>query len=89
MLFRCLKQQQQQNNNNNVLFICRILRPGAIWVNLGPLLYHYSDVSSEGSIEPTYEDLLSIIRGCGFQILVSINLLQVTLNVAVVPSQWR
>lgn len=49
---------------------CRILRPGGIWVNLGPLLYHYSDVSGEGSIEPTYEDLLLIIRGCGFQILV-------------------
>lgn len=52
-------------------FWCRILRPGGIWVNLGPLLYHYSDVSGEGSIEPTYEDLLLIIRGCGFQILVS------------------
>lgn len=49
----------------------RILRPGGIWVNLGPLLYHYSDVSGEGSIEPTYEDLLLIIRACGFQILVS------------------
>lgn len=53
------------------VFDYRILRPGAIWVNLGPLLYHYSDVSGEGSIEPTYEDLLSIIRTCGFQILVS------------------
>lgn len=40
-------------------------------MNLGPLLYHYSDVSGEGSIEPSYEDLLIIIRGCGFQILVS------------------
>lgn len=54
------------------LTCCRILRPGGIWVNLGPLLYHYSDVSGEGSIEPTYEDLLLIIRGCGFQILVII-----------------
>lgn len=54
-----------------VWFIFRILRPGAIWVNLGPLLYHYSDVSGEGSIEPSYEDLLLIIRGVGFTILVS------------------
>lgn len=39
-------------------------------MNLGPLLYHYSDVCGEGSIEPTYEDLLIIIRGIGFKILV-------------------
>ncbi|XP_031635197.1 carnosine N-methyltransferase [Contarinia nasturtii] len=58
--------------NNIIEFvetIYKILRPGAIWVNLGPLLYHYSDVSGEGSIEPSYEDLLLIIRGVGFTIL--------------------
>lgn len=49
---------------------CRILQPGGIWVNLGPLLYHYSDIPNEGSIEPTYEDLLLIIRATGFQVLV-------------------
>lgn len=48
----------------------RILKPGGIWVNLGPLLYHYSDVRFEGSIEPTYEDLVLIIRAVGFEILV-------------------
>lgn len=40
-------------------------------MNLGPLLYHYSDVQFEGSIEPTYEDLISVIRAFGFEILVS------------------
>lgn len=60
------------NKNYEFRFVYfRILRPGAIWVNLGPLLYHYSDVSGEGSIEPSYEDLLQIIHGCGFEILVS------------------
>ncbi|XP_050074926.1 carnosine N-methyltransferase [Anopheles maculipalpis] len=58
--------------NNIIEFvevIKKILKPGGIWVNLGPLLYHFSDVPGEGSIEPTYEDLLDIIRSLGFIIL--------------------
>lgn len=54
-------------------YVLRILKPGGIWVNLGPLLYHYSDIQYEGSIEPTYEDLVLIIRAVGFEILVTIN----------------
>uniref|UniRef100_A0A182RP54 carnosine N-methyltransferase n=1 Tax=Anopheles funestus TaxID=62324 RepID=A0A182RP54_ANOFN len=60
--------------NNIIEFvevIKKILKPGGIWVNLGPLLYHFSDVPGEGSIEPTYEDLLEIIRSLGFIILKS------------------
>lgn len=49
--------------------IYSILKPGGIWINLGPLLYHFSDVPSENSIEPTYEDLIVIIRSIGFIIL--------------------
>lgn len=52
----------------------RILKPGGIWVNLGPLLYHYSDVHNEGSVEPTYEDLIIIIKSLGFEILVRMNM---------------
>ncbi|KFB43265.1 AGAP007115-PA-like protein [Anopheles sinensis] len=58
--------------NNIIEFIeviKNILKPGGIWVNLGPLLYHFSDVPHEGSIEPTYEDLIEIIRSLGFIIL--------------------
>lgn len=60
--------------NNVIQFvetIFRILKPGGIWVNLGPLLYHYSDVQDELSIEPTFEDLIGIINTVGFQILKS------------------
>lgn len=46
-----------------------ILKPGGIWVNLGPLLYHFSDMPDEGSIEPTLEDLLPIIEKIGFEFL--------------------
>ncbi|XP_067636381.1 carnosine N-methyltransferase isoform X2 [Eurosta solidaginis] len=58
--------------NNIVDFIetiYRILKPGGIWVNLGPLLYHFSDIHGENSIEPTYENLELIIRMVGFEVL--------------------
>ena len=38
----------------------------------GPLLYHYSDVPGESSIEISYEDLRSVIKKVGFDIEVSI-----------------
>ncbi|XP_048002400.1 carnosine N-methyltransferase-like [Leguminivora glycinivorella] len=49
--------------------IYSILEPGGYWINLGPLLYHYSDMPSENSIEPPYDILLEIIRDIGFDIL--------------------
>jgi carnosine N-methyltransferase len=58
--------------NNIVEFleiIHRILRPGGIFVNYGPLLYHYCDAPNELSIEPSYEDLREIIQKIGFKFL--------------------
>ncbi|XP_036339294.1 carnosine N-methyltransferase isoform X1 [Rhagoletis pomonella] len=58
--------------NNIVDFIetiFRILKPGGIWVNLGPLLYHFSDIQGENSIEPTFENLEVIIKMVGFEFL--------------------
>ncbi|XP_023289200.1 carnosine N-methyltransferase [Orussus abietinus] len=55
--------------NNIVQFIetiYNILKPGGIWINLGPLLYHFSDMPMEDSIEPSYRDVLKVIRGFGF-----------------------
>ncbi|XP_043200416.1 carnosine N-methyltransferase-like [Amphibalanus amphitrite] len=46
--------------------IYSILRPGGVWINMGPLLYHYSDMPSEESIEPTYQHLRKIITAVGF-----------------------
>ena len=37
-----------------------------MWINLGPLLYHYSDVAGEISIEPTYEMVRDIVQQVGF-----------------------
>lgn len=55
--------------NNIVSFIetiYNILVPGGIWINLGPLLYHYSNVLNEDSIEPSYEVVKEVILGLGF-----------------------
>ncbi|XP_058459161.1 carnosine N-methyltransferase isoform X2 [Malaya genurostris] len=58
---------------NNIIefveLIYSILKPGGIWINLGPLLYHFSDIIHENSIEPTYEDIMIIVISCGFKIL--------------------
>jgi N2227-like protein len=39
---------------------------GGVWINLGPLLYHYADIPGENSIEPTYEMVKEIIQDVGF-----------------------
>ncbi|XP_044746630.1 carnosine N-methyltransferase [Coccinella septempunctata] len=47
--------------------IYNILKPGGVWVNLGPLLYHYSGLKNEKSIEPSFEVLCDIISSVGFE----------------------
>lgn len=57
---------------NVVLYIetiAKCLRPGGLWINLGPLLYHYADLPNEDSIEPSYEDVRHIILTLGFVFL--------------------
>ena len=45
------------------------LEENGIWINLGPLLYHFSDVADEDSIEPCFEFVRDIILSYGFQFL--------------------
>ncbi|XP_018398156.1 PREDICTED: carnosine N-methyltransferase isoform X1 [Cyphomyrmex costatus] len=57
--------------NNVVQFIetiYKILKPGGVWINLGPLLYHFSDLPNEDSIEPSYDAIRDVILGFGFQL---------------------
>ncbi|EZA49588.1 hypothetical protein DMN91_005678 [Ooceraea biroi] len=57
--------------NNVVQFIetiYKILKPGGVWINLGPLLYHFSDLPNEESIEPSYDAIRDVILGFGFQL---------------------
>uniref|UniRef100_A0A8C5MVV1 Carnosine N-methyltransferase n=1 Tax=Leptobrachium leishanense TaxID=445787 RepID=A0A8C5MVV1_9ANUR len=48
--------------------IWKILKPGGLWLNLGPLLYHFENMANELSIELSYEDLKSVVLQYGFQI---------------------
>lgn len=61
--------------NNIVAYLERIyscLKIGGLWVNLGPLLYHFADMANEQSIEPSYDIVREIIVKMGFIIEVSI-----------------
>jgi len=51
--------------------IFKILKPGGLWVNLGPLLYHYSGMANESSVELSYEEVVHIMKQVGFKIDVS------------------
>jgi len=52
-----------------VQVIQRVLKQGGVWIHLGPLLYHFSDIKGEDSIEPSYSCLKEIIRDMGFTFL--------------------
>lgn len=71
--WHCVATSYFIDTANNVLdyidTIWTILRPGGVWINLGPLLYHYADLASEDSIEPSYEIIRSIIVSIGFEFL--------------------
>ena len=47
------------------------LKDNGIWINIGPLLYHYADLPDEDSIEPSYDFLVPIIKKIGFKFEVS------------------
>jgi len=48
--------------------INRILKVGGLWVNFGPLLWHYTELSQEMSIELSAEEVLALIPKFGFEI---------------------
>ena len=57
--------------NNIIQFIeiiYNILKKGGIWINIGPLLYHFHDIQNEVSIELSWEEVKKIILKFGFEI---------------------
>lgn len=53
--------------------IAKILKPGGVWINLGPLLYHFADAVSysgeeEMSVELSLEDVKKVASHYGLQI---------------------
>ena len=47
--------------------IYNIMKVGGLWINFGPLLYHYTDNQNEVSIELSWEEIKKIIIGFGFE----------------------
>jgi carnosine N-methyltransferase len=41
--------------------IARLVRPGGLWANMGPLLYHYAEQADEISLEFSYEEIREFI----------------------------
>ena len=48
--------------------IYNILEKGGVWVNIGPLLYHYADMPGEQSVELTWEEVLAVVKHVGFTV---------------------
>lgn len=48
--------------------IFNLLKPGGVWVNIGPLLYHFADVSDDMSIELSLGELLTVAQRIGFEL---------------------
>ena len=57
---------------NNIIefieIIYNILNKNGLWINVGPLLYHFHDIQNEVSIELSWEELRKIIKKFGFEI---------------------
>ncbi|KAJ4455719.1 putative Carnosine N-methyltransferase [Paratrimastix pyriformis] len=49
-----------------VRVIHRMMKPGGVWVNMGPLLWHYEGMEGEASLELSFDEVREIIRQIGF-----------------------
>jgi carnosine N-methyltransferase len=48
--------------------IHRILKPGGVWVNFGPLTYHYEGSEEDLSLELPYEQIIKVVEKIGFRV---------------------
>ncbi|KAI7831922.1 N2227-like protein-domain-containing protein [Kickxella alabastrina] len=47
--------------------VWNVMKPGAVWINLGPLLWHFENVADESSIEFTRDEFVDIVKRFGFE----------------------
>ncbi|KAL7284714.1 hypothetical protein ACG7TL_002020 [Trametes sanguinea] len=65
----CFFIDTAKNIVNYLRIIHRILAPGGVWINLGPLLWHWeNNTTNDPSIELTLEELKVLARKIGFEI---------------------
>jgi len=65
----CFFIDTAKNIVNYLRIIHRILAPGGVWINLGPLLWHWeNNNTSDPSIELSLEEIKVLARGIGLEI---------------------
>jgi carnosine N-methyltransferase len=65
----CFFIDTAKNIVNYLRIIHRILAPGGVWVNLGPLLWHFEEnTTSDPSIELDLEEVKTLAAHIGFEI---------------------
>ncbi|OCH90507.1 N2227-domain-containing protein [Obba rivulosa] len=68
-IMTCFFIDTAKNVVNYLRIIHRILAPGGIWINLGPLLWHWeNNTTNDPSIELTLEEVKDLARKMGFHI---------------------
>eukprot|EP01052_Picozoa_sp_SAG31_P000357 SAG31_NODE_11_length_38734_cov_21.263854_7_plen_232_part_00 len=65
----CFFVDTAPNIFNYVRTIHTALRNDGVWINFGPLLYHFEDNPAEMSIELSLEELLAVVASFGFEIV--------------------
>lgn len=58
----CFFLDTAKNVFQYIRVIADIIREGGLWINLGPLLFHYADAPHEISIEPSWEEVKPAIE---------------------------
>lgn len=75
----CFFLDTARNIINYLKIIKGLLRPDGVWVNVGPLLWHWENVQDkergEGSIELSLDEVKDLARKMGFEINVRIVLM--------------
>ncbi|KAG4108714.1 N2227-domain-containing protein [Neocallimastix lanati (nom. inval.)] len=64
----CFFMDTAKNILEYIEVISRILKPNGVWINLGPLLYHFEDLYSDLSFELSLEEFYEAVKKFGFTI---------------------
>jgi carnosine N-methyltransferase len=70
----CFFLDTSHNILDTIDVLARVLRPGALWANCGPLLYHWADAHTyldapEQSVELPLEDVIAAALAAGFEMV--------------------
>lgn len=68
-ILTCFFIDTAKNIVNYLRIIHRILAPGGVWVNLGPLLWHFeNNNTNDTSVELDLEEVKALARTIGFEL---------------------